>query len=166
MHTTFKSKERTGKQPLIPVSNSARPVWEFVNRFTHPLRAGLRLLAHAEYLRYKLAYSCLGRSAMASLSEYMARYDHEHTNVWNKICHGIGIPLVIAGIVLLLMLRWKIGLALFILGWIFLFGGHRIEGNKPAFFQGVIYFLVGPLWIAKEIKDAIFGGAKCSPSRR
>jgi len=103
---------------------------------------------------------------MASLSEYMARYNHEHTNVWNKICHGIGIPLVIAGIVLLFMLRWKIGLALFVLGWIFLFGGHRIEGNKPAFFQGVIYFLVGPLWIAKEIKDAIFPGAKDSPSAR
>lgn len=103
---------------------------------------------------------------MASLSEYMARYDHEHTNVWNKVCHAIGIPLVIAGIVLLFMLRWKTGLVLFILGWTFLFGGHRIEGNKPAFFQGVIYFLVGPLWIAKEIKDAILRGAKGSSSTR
>ena len=103
---------------------------------------------------------------MASLSEYMARYDHEHTNVWNKVCHGIGIPLVITGIVFSVMLHWQIGLALFILGWIFLFGGHRIEGNKPAFFQGVIYFLVGPLWIAKEIKDAIFAGAKGLPRTR
>ncbi|MHB8525182.1 MAG: DUF962 domain-containing protein [Candidatus Acidiferrales bacterium] len=100
---------------------------------------------------------------MVSLSEYMARYDHEHTNRWNKVCHGIGIPLVIAGIVLLLMLLWRLGLTLFVLGWIFLFGGHRIEGNKPAFFQGVIYFLVGPLWIAKEIKDAVFGSGKQSP---
>ncbi len=99
---------------------------------------------------------------MTSLSEYMARYDHEHTNGWNKVCHGVGIPLVIAGIVLLIMLRWKVGLTLFVLGWILLFGGHRIEGNKPAFFQGVIYFLVGPLWVAKEIKDAIFGGHKGS----
>ncbi|HKV27202.1 MAG TPA: DUF962 domain-containing protein [Candidatus Acidoferrales bacterium] len=103
---------------------------------------------------------------MTSLSEYMARYDHEHTNGWNKVCHGIGIPMVIAGIVLLLILRWKTGLALFVLGWILLFGGHRIEGNKPAFFQGVIYFLVGPLWIAKEIKDAIFGRGKDSPNPR
>jgi uncharacterized membrane protein YGL010W len=38
------------------------------------------------------------------------------------------------------------------------FLGHRIEGNKPAFFQGLIYFLVGPLWVAKEFKDALFGG--------
>ncbi|MHB8411907.1 MAG: DUF962 domain-containing protein [Candidatus Acidiferrales bacterium] len=102
---------------------------------------------------------------MVSLSEYMARYDHEHTNRWNKVCHGIGIPLVIAGIVLLFM-HWRLGLALFVLGWIFLFGGHRIEGNKPAFFQGVIYFLVGPIWIAKEIKDAIFSRDKHSPDAR
>jgi uncharacterized membrane protein YGL010W len=31
-----------------------------------------------------------------------------------------------------------------------LFLGHRIEGNKPAFFQGLIYLLVGPIWVAKE----------------
>ena len=103
---------------------------------------------------------------MASLSEYMARYDHEHTNPWNKVCHEIGIPLVIAGIVLLILLRWQVGLSLFVLGWIFLFGGHRIEGNKPAFFQGVIYFLVGPIWVAKEIKDAVFGPSKGSPASR
>ncbi|HEV2289781.1 MAG TPA: DUF962 domain-containing protein [Candidatus Acidoferrales bacterium] len=94
---------------------------------------------------------------MPDLSEYMARYDREHTNRWNKIFHGIGIPMVIAGLVLLLMMRWRFGLGLFVLGWIFLFGGHRIEGNKPAFFQGLIYFMVGPVWIAKELKDAVLG---------
>ena len=92
---------------------------------------------------------------MPTLAEYMARYDHEHTNPWNKVCHGVGIPLVIAGLVLLAFLRWKLGLALFVIGWIFLFGGHRIEGNRPAFFQGLIYFLVGPLWIGKEIMDVL-----------
>lgn len=117
-----------------------------------------------EHLRYKSSHDCLVGFAMPSLSEYMGRYDHEHTNGWNKVCHGIGIPLVIAGIVLLFMLRWKMGLALFALGWIFLFGGHRIEGNKPAFFQGVIYFLVGPLWIAKEIKDAFVRISSQKPS--
>jgi uncharacterized membrane protein YGL010W len=101
---------------------------------------------------------------MASLSEYMARYDHEHTNRWNKVCHGIGIPLVIAGLILLILLSWRIGLALFVLGWILLFGGHRIEGNKPAFFQGVVYFLVGPIWVAKEIKEVLLGRGKNSPA--
>jgi uncharacterized membrane protein YGL010W len=91
---------------------------------------------------------------MVSLSQYMSQYDHEHTNPWNKLLHGIGIPVILAGIVLLALLHWRVGLSLFIGGWILLFLGHRIEGNKPAFFQGVIYFLVGPIWVAKEIVDS------------
>ena len=103
---------------------------------------------------------------MPSFAQYMAQYDHEHTNPWNKVLHGIGIPVILAGIVLLLLTYWRIGLALFIGGWILLFAGHRIEGNKPAFFQGVTYFLVGPLWIAKELKDALFGAGSRSSSAR
>ena len=99
---------------------------------------------------------------MAGLQRYMAQYDHEHHNPWNKVFHAVGIPAILAGIVLLLLLHWKLGLALFLGGWILLFAGHRIEGNKPAFFQGVIYFLVGPLWIAKELKDALLGRGRSS----
>ena len=94
---------------------------------------------------------------MRSFSQYMSQYDHEHTNTANKILHAVGIPIILAGIVFAILTRWKIGLALFVGGWILLFAGHRIEGNKPAFFQGVVYFLVGPLWIAKELKDALLG---------
>jgi uncharacterized membrane protein YGL010W len=99
---------------------------------------------------------------MSSFARYMAQYDHEHTNPWNKVLHGIGIPIILAGIVLLLLTNWRTGLALFVGGWILLFAGHRIEGNKPAFFQGLIYFLVGPIWIAKELKDALFGSSSRS----
>jgi len=91
---------------------------------------------------------------MVSLNRYMSQYDHEHTNPWNKLLHGIGIPVILAGIVLLALTHWRIGLALFVGGWILLFAGHRIEGNKPAFFQVVIYFLVGPIWVAKELVDS------------
>ncbi len=47
-----------------------------------------------------------------------------------------------------------------------LFLGHRIEGNKPAFFQEPIYFLVGPLWVAKEIKGLLFGRRSRVPAPR
>lgn len=94
---------------------------------------------------------------MAGLTRYLEQYDHEHSNAWNKALHGIGIPILFASVILFVMLRWKLGLALFVLGWILLLLGHRIEGNKPAFFQGLVYFLVGPLWVAKEIKDAVLG---------
>jgi uncharacterized membrane protein YGL010W len=94
---------------------------------------------------------------MSSLDHYMSQYDHEHSSPWNKLLHGIGIPVIFAGIVLLILLRWKLGLALFIGGWVMLLLGHRIEGNKPAFFQGPVYFLVGPIWVAKELFDALRG---------
>jgi len=97
-----------------------------------------------------------------TLSSYMQQYDHEHNNPWNKVMHAVGIPIILVGIVLLCFTWWRIGLALFVAGWVLLFVGHRIEGNKPAFFQGVIYFLVGPLWIAKEIKDALLGSSHSS----
>jgi uncharacterized membrane protein YGL010W len=96
---------------------------------------------------------------MATIEKYMAQYDHEHTNGWNKLLHGIGIPIIIAGLLLAVFTYWKIGLALFVGGWVLLLTGHRIEGNKPAFFQGVIYFLIGPIWVAKELKDFIAGKA-------
>jgi len=101
---------------------------------------------------------------MSSISKYMTQYDHEHTNPWNKVLHGIGIPIILAGILLAVFTFWRIGLALFVTGWIMLFLGHFIEGNKPAFFQGVVYFLVGPIWIAKEIKEALFGTPGSTPS--
>ena len=103
---------------------------------------------------------------MPGLDKYMAQYDHEHTNVWNKIMHGIGIPIIIVGIVLAIFTFWRTGLALFVAGWVLLLAGHRIEGNKPAFFQGMIYFLVGPIWVAKEIKDAISGASHRSTAAR
>jgi uncharacterized membrane protein YGL010W len=80
----------------------------------------------------------------------MSQYDHEHSSGWNKVCHGVGIPLIFAGIILLILTKWILGIALFVGGWLFLFLGHRIEGNNPAFFQGPVYLLVGPIWVAKE----------------
>lgn len=103
---------------------------------------------------------------MPSFERYMAQYDHEHTNAWNKLLHGIGIPVILAGIILLILMHWKIGLALFVGGWVLLLAGHRIEGNKPAFFQGIVYFLVGPIWVAKELKDALIGRSQHSSAER
>jgi hypothetical protein len=94
---------------------------------------------------------------MAELSKYMERYDHEHHSGWNRLLHGIGIPVIFASLVLLIFAHWIFAAALFVAGWALLLIGHRIEGNHPAFFQGPIYFLVGPLWVLKEIKEAIAG---------
>lgn len=94
---------------------------------------------------------------MPGLAHYMNQYDHEHSSGWNKLLHGIGIPLIFAGVVLLVLFYWKAGAACFIGGWMLLFLGHKIEGNKPAFFQGLIYLLVGPVWVAKELWSLLTG---------
>jgi len=85
-----------------------------------------------------------------NLAHYMSQYDHEHGSVWNKLLHAIGIPMIFAGIILLILMKWVWGGGLFVGGWVLLFLGHRIEGNRPAFFQGAMYLLVGPIWVAKE----------------
>jgi uncharacterized membrane protein YGL010W len=87
---------------------------------------------------------------MPNLAHYMTQYDHEHESVWNKLLHAVGIPMIFAGIILLVFMKWLWGGGMFVGGWVLLFLGHRIEGNRPAFFQGATYLLVGPIWVAKE----------------
>ena len=41
-----------------------------------------------------------------SLAHYMAQYDHEHSSGWNKLLHGIGIPMIFAGLILFLFTKW------------------------------------------------------------
>ena len=94
---------------------------------------------------------------MPGLAHYMSQYDHEHSSAWNKLLHGIGIPLIFAGLILAVFLHWKSGAVCFVGGWLLLFLGHRIEGNKPAFFQGPVYLLVGPVWVAKELWSFLTG---------
>jgi hypothetical protein len=94
---------------------------------------------------------------MPGLASYMAQYDHEHSSAWNKVLHGVGIPMIFAGIILLVLTKWIWGALFFLGGWILLFLGHRMEGNHPAFFQGPIYLLVGPIWVAKEIWTFLTG---------
>jgi len=92
---------------------------------------------------------------LPGFAQYMQQYDHEHSSGWNKLCHAIGIPMIFAGAILLISMKWAgiswiWGVAIFFGGWALLFLGHRIEGNHPAFFQGPVYLLVGPIWVAKE----------------
>src|SRR6476660_7819697 len=88
---------------------------------------------------------------MPGLASYMAQYDHEHASGWNKLLHGIGIPLIFAGIVLLLLMKWIWGGSFFAAGWVLLFWGRNLEGKQATFVQGPIYLLVGPSWVANEV---------------
>ena len=46
--------------------------------------------------------------------------------------------------------------ALFILGWIFQFIGHRVyEKKNPAFFRNFLHLLIGPLWILNDVVPVV-----------
>lgn len=45
-----------------------------------------------------------------------------------------------------------INVALFVLGWIFQFIGHKVyEHKNPAFFRNFVHLLIGPLWILNDV---------------
>ena len=49
-----------------------------------------------------------------------------------------------------------INVALFVLGWIFQFIGHKVyEHKNPAFFRNFVHLLVGPLWILNGVVPVV-----------
>ena len=55
----------------------------------------------------------------------------------------------------LFFLSWRWALASFVVGWVFQFIGHAIEGNRPAFFGNPVYLLVGPWWLVRRAAGAV-----------
>jgi uncharacterized membrane protein YGL010W len=84
---------------------------------------------------------------------FLENYKAKHQHPLNKLMHNIGIPLIVASLPLFLF-NWRWALGLFIVGWIFQFVGHAIEGNQPAFFKNPMYLLVGPWWLARRAAKA------------
>jgi uncharacterized membrane protein YGL010W len=80
---------------------------------------------------------------------FMENYKAKHQHPLNKLTHNIGIPLIVISLPLFFF-NWRWALALFVVGWIFQFVGHAIEGNQPAFFRNPVYLLVGPAWVLRR----------------
>ncbi len=74
-------------------------------------------------------------------------YQAKHRHPLNKLAHSVGIPLIVISLPLFFF-NWHWALGLFIVGWVFQFAGHAIEGNQPAFFRNP---LVGPLWLLRRV---------------
>ena len=50
---------------------------------------------------------------------------------------------------------WQMGVALFVVGWVFQFIGHYYEGRKPAFVDDIVGLLVGPMFVVGEAMMAL-----------
>lgn len=83
--------------------------------------------------------------------QWVEEYSHSHQHPINRLCHTIGIPLIVVSIVLgavslFVAGLWKWALALFVVGWIFQFVGHAFEGKPPEFFRDWRFLFVGLRW--------------------
>ncbi len=62
---------------------------------------------------------------------FLENYKLNHQHPVNRAIHTVGIPLIALAVPLLFFNR-KIGLGLWVFGWVIQFIGHAIEGSSPA----------------------------------
>ncbi len=83
--------------------------------------------------------------------QWIAQYSLSHQHPANRLCHTIGIPLILVALAVLVASiayhpAWKTAAALFVIGWIFQFIGHAFEGKPPEFFKDWHFLFVGVRW--------------------
>jgi hypothetical protein len=75
-----------------------------------------------------------------------------HRHPFNFWIHLIGIPLAVAGVVLLFVADWSWGVAAIVLGYVLQYVGHRVEGNDVGEWAGIKrllglpYVSISPRW--------------------
>ena len=71
-----------------------------------------------------------------SWDDWIAQYSRSHQHPFNRVCHVLGIPLIALSLPLFLVTLvtpgfWVVPTALFVVGWVFQFVGHAVEGKPP-----------------------------------
>jgi uncharacterized membrane protein YGL010W len=89
--------------------------------------------------------------------EWIARYGQSHEHPVNRVCHTIGIPLIVLSLALFLAALvvpglWRWALGLFVAGWGFQFIGHAFEGKPPEFFHDWRFLFVGLRWWVAKVR--------------
>src|SRR5436853_5061938 len=99
-------------------------------------------------------------------SSFVENYKAKHKHPLNRLSHSIGIPMIVLSLPLFFF-NWRWALVLFVVGWVFQFIGHVIEGNRPAFFKNPLYLLVGPWWLIRRAMAAVGVGkmSRTAPSK-
>jgi uncharacterized membrane protein YGL010W len=92
-----------------------------------------------------------------SWDDWIAQYARSHQHPINRTCHTFGIPLIVLSIPLFLLSflidgLWAVALVLFLLGWVFQFVGHAVEGKPPEFFHDWRFLLVGVRWWVAKLR--------------
>jgi uncharacterized membrane protein YGL010W len=83
--------------------------------------------------------------------QWIAQYSTSHQHPVNRLCHTLGIPLILLSVAVAAAgffshRLWFYAAALFVIGWIFQFVGHAFEGKPPEFFSDWRFLFVGVRW--------------------
>jgi uncharacterized membrane protein YGL010W len=92
-----------------------------------------------------------------SMQEWVGQYAESHQHPVNRACHTIGIPLIALSLPLFVVALfvpgfWKLPLAMFVVGWIFQFAGHAVEGKPPEFLRDWRFLFVGLRWWVAKVQ--------------
>ena len=92
-----------------------------------------------------------------SWDEWVAQYSTSHQHPINRLCHTLGIPLIVISLLLAPVAFavagfWPVPVALFVIGWIFQFVGHAFEGKSPEFFHDWRFLFVGLRWWVAKVR--------------
>jgi hypothetical protein len=85
------------------------------------------------------------------LRRILKNWLERHRHPFNFWIHLVGIPLAVAGVILLFFVPWYGALA-FILGYVLQYVGHRVEGNDLGEWAaikrllGLPYVSISPRW--------------------
>jgi uncharacterized membrane protein YGL010W len=88
---------------------------------------------------------------------WIEQYGHSHQHPVNRLFHTLGIPLIALSLPLFVAAMfvsgfWWVPLAMFIVGWVFQFVGHAVEGKPPEFFRDWRFLFVGLRWWLAKIR--------------
>jgi uncharacterized membrane protein YGL010W len=96
----------------------------------------------------------------ATRDDWIARYESSHQHPVNRVCHTIGIPLIVFALVLgavsigVPVLRWP-ALLMFLAGWVLQFVGHAFERKPPEFFKDWRFLFVGFRWWLMKVSGRV-----------
>ena len=95
-----------------------------------------------------------------SWDEWIAQYAMSHQHPFNRMCHMLGIPMIALSFPLFVAAffvsgLWIAALALFVIGWVFQFVGHAVEGKPPEFLKDWRFLFVGARWWLAKMRGRV-----------
>jgi uncharacterized membrane protein YGL010W len=117
----------------------------------------ISLLAPCAFAFIAIPLDCANMLGNKTWDQWIEEYSRGHRHPVNRICHLLGIPIIVLSLVLILPGAfipgvWSVAIVLFLIGWVFQFAGHIFERKPPEFFRDWRFLFVGLRWWVAKIR--------------